>query len=151
VTTGVLDAAELQPGHRVLDVGCGQGDVTLLAARLVGPRGLALGMDESAPMIVRARRRASEAGLANVGFLHGETRTLRLSPLRFDVIVSQIALTSFAELARALRPGGRLVLVSVDPDRVDAELRRAGLVQWASARVETERTRPWLVTAAAPG
>jgi ubiquinone/menaquinone biosynthesis C-methylase UbiE len=148
VTTGVLDAALLQPGHRVLDVGCGVGDVTLLAARRVGARGLALGVDESPSKIGQARRRAYEAGLTNVGFLHGDARTLRVSPLRFDVIVSQVGLDGFANLARALQPRGRLVLMSVDPERVNAELRRAGLVQWAAARAEAERA-PWLVTAGA--
>jgi ubiquinone/menaquinone biosynthesis C-methylase UbiE len=137
VTAAVLDAAELQPGQRVLDVGCGSGDVTLLAARRVGPRGLALGVDESRSMIERARRRACEAGVTNVGFLHADARTLRVSPLRFDVIVSQLGLTGLANVARSLRPGGRLVVVNVDSELVDAELRRAGLVQRAAARAVT--------------
>jgi ubiquinone/menaquinone biosynthesis C-methylase UbiE len=153
VTKAVLEAAELQPGQRVLDVGCGHGDTTLVAARRVGARGLALGVDESAPMIERARRRACEAGLANVGFLHADARTLRFSPLRFDVIMSQRGLTSqscaFANLAGALRPGGRLVLLIIDPESIDADLQRVGLVRRAAARMEAERMTPWLVTAGA--
>lgn len=149
MTTGVLEAAEVQPGHRVLDVGCGHGDVTLLAAHRVGPRGLVLGVDESAPMIERARQRAHAAGLANVGFVHADARTHRFSPLRFDVIVNQLGPTGFANLARVLRPGGRLVFASFDPESGDAELRRAGLIQRTAARAETATTRSWLVTAAA--
>jgi ubiquinone/menaquinone biosynthesis C-methylase UbiE len=153
VTKAVLEAAELQPGHRLLDVGCGHGDITLVAARRIGPRGLALGVDESAPMIERARRRACEAGLANVGFLHADARTHRFGALRFDVIVSQRRFTghscAFANLAGALRPGGRLVLLSNDPDSIDADLQRAGLVRRAVARMEAERITPWLVTAGA--
>jgi SAM-dependent methyltransferase len=68
-TLAVLDVAEIEAGDRVLDVACGDGDTTLEAARRVGPRGLALGVDESALLVERARRRACEAGLANVGFL----------------------------------------------------------------------------------
>jgi ubiquinone/menaquinone biosynthesis C-methylase UbiE len=145
----VLDAADVQTGHRVLDVGCGQGDVALLAARRVGPRGLVLGVDASAPMIERARERAHAAGLANVGFVHADAPTHRFSPLRFDVIVSQLVPAGFANLARVLRPGGRVVFASLDPESVDAELRRAGLVQWTAARAETAPTRSWLVTAGA--
>jgi ubiquinone/menaquinone biosynthesis C-methylase UbiE len=153
VTKAVLEAAELQPGDRLLDVGCGHGDITLVAARRIGPRGLALGVDESAPKIERARRRACEAGLANVGFLHADVRTHRFSPLRFDVIVSQRRLTAqscaLANLAAALRPGGRLILLSIEPESIDADLQRVGLVRRAAARMEAERMTPWLVTAGA--
>lgn len=102
MTMRVLDAAELQQGYRVLDVGCGDGDTTLLAARRVGPRGLALGVDDSASRVERARRRASAAGLANVGFVRADARKQRFAPLRFDVVVSRLALTRVAR-ARCLR------------------------------------------------
>jgi ubiquinone/menaquinone biosynthesis C-methylase UbiE len=152
MTMGVLDAAELRPGHRVLEVGCGAGDTTLYAARRVGPRGLAIGVDDSAQMVELARRRAGEAGLANVGFVHGDARTYRFAPLRFDVVVSCRGLASCApNLAPALRPGGRLVFVSRDePDLLRANLRRAGFDQVAAARIEMEDAPVWLVSAAAP-
>ena len=83
-----------------------------------------------------------------MGFLHADARTHRFAPLRFDVIVNQLGVTGFANLAGALRPGGRLVSVSFDPESVDAELRRAGLVQCAAGRAEAEPPS-WLVTAGA--
>jgi ubiquinone/menaquinone biosynthesis C-methylase UbiE len=156
-TLVVLDVAEIEPGDRVLDVACGDGDATLHAARRVGPRGLALGVDESAPLVERARRRACEAGLANVGFLRADARTHRFAPLRFDAVVSQRGLmrwtsgAGFANLARALRPAGRIVFVSLDdPGRVGAELTRAGLVQAGARRAEVDGMPAWIVTAHAP-
>lgn len=155
MSTAVLEAAALQPGQRVLDVGCGDGDSTLHAARRVGPRGLALGVDDSASMVERARRRATAAGLANVAFVRGDVRTQRFSPLRFDIVVSHRPSTRsaaleacFPNLARALRPGGRLVFVSFDdPQHLGAELRRAGLIPRAAARRKTGGEPSWLVTA----
>jgi ubiquinone/menaquinone biosynthesis C-methylase UbiE len=156
-----LGAGDVQPGQRLLDAGCGDGDATLQAARLVGPCGLALGVDKSAPMVERARRRAGEAGLANVGFLHADARTHRFAPLRFDVILNRLALplpagddVGVANLARALRPGGRLVVVSFDePERLRARLTRAGLVQprVRSTDVRAPGEAPtWLISASAP-
>jgi ubiquinone/menaquinone biosynthesis C-methylase UbiE len=154
----VVEAAGIGAGDRVLDVACGDGDTTLHAARRVGPRGLALGVDVSAPMVERARRRAGEAGLANVGFLQADARTRRFAPLRFDVVVSQRGLMrwtpgdgGFANLARALRPGGRLVFVSLDdPGRVGAELTRAGLVPTGATRADVDGLPSWIFTAGAP-
>lgn len=144
----LLDAAELVLGHRVLDVGCEAGDTTLHAARQVGPRGLALGVSDSESMVRWARRRANEAGIANVGFLHADARTHRFAPLRFDVVLSRLGLTGLVNLARALRPHGRLVFASGDhPERVSAELTRAGLVQVEAARPDAAGLPTWLVTA----
>src|SRR5215469_2116859 len=61
----VLAAASLSPGERVADVGCGNGALTIDAARRVGPTGMALGIDISTPMLDLARRRAKEAGVGN--------------------------------------------------------------------------------------
>jgi ubiquinone/menaquinone biosynthesis C-methylase UbiE len=151
----LLDAAGLQPGARVLDVGCGMGDTTLRAARRVGPSGLALGVDASVSMLERARRRAADAGLAHVGFVHADAQTQRFAPLRFDAIVSTRGADAFADpdagfvnLARALRGGGRLSVVSRDdPNGVRAILTRAGFVDVARAYA----ARAWIVSAAAPG
>jgi ubiquinone/menaquinone biosynthesis C-methylase UbiE len=153
----VLDAARLDRGHRVLEIGCGEGDATLDAARRVGSRGLALGVDDSVSMIERARRRAAEAGLANVGFLHADARAHRFAPLRFDVVLSRFGLTRsgredgrYAHLTSALRPGGRMVFVSLDgPDRVRPELARAGLAQSRATPTEVDGEPVWIVTAGA--
>jgi len=132
----VLDAAGLRPGARVLDVGCGRGDATLAAACRVGPSGLVLGVDASLPPLEDARRRAADAGLGHVGFVHGDAQTQRFAALRFDVIIGARGLDVFADadagvtnLTRALRGGGRLALTAPDdPTRVRAILQRAGLV-----------------------
>jgi ubiquinone/menaquinone biosynthesis C-methylase UbiE len=132
----LLDAAGLQPGARVLDIGCGRGDTTLEAARRVGPSGLALGVDDSLDVLEEARRRAADAGLAHVGFVHADAQTQRFAPLRFDAIVSRRPRQVFADpragftnLHGALRSGGRLAVVSRDePDGVHAVLARVGFV-----------------------
>lgn len=148
----LLDAAGMRAGARVLDVGCGRGDITLAAARRVGRSGLALGVDASLTVLEDARRRAATAGLGHVGFVHGDPQTQRFAPLRFDVILSAVGLDVFADadagvanLARALRGGGRLALLARD-DLVPlrAALDRAGLVDVAAAATG-------VVTATAPG
>ncbi|HAM02188.1 MAG TPA: hypothetical protein DCQ30_08160 [Acidimicrobiaceae bacterium] len=70
----LLDAAALRPGERVLDVGCGNGAVTLEAARLVGPGGEVTGLDLSGPMLGLAGRRAAEQGL-DIAFVQGDAGT----------------------------------------------------------------------------
>jgi ubiquinone/menaquinone biosynthesis C-methylase UbiE len=148
----LLDAAGLRPGARVLDVGCGAGEITLAAARGVGRSGLALGVDASLTMLENARSRAAAAGLGHVGFVHGDPQTQRFAPLRFDVIVSARGLDVFADadagvanLTRALRGGGRLAFVAQDdPASVRVALDRAGLVDVAAVATG-------VVTAAAPG
>src|SRR5260221_8106578 len=69
LTEHVLHLAGLAPGMRVLDVGCGPGDVSFLAARLVGPEGTVIGVDKSPDAVHRATQRADAAGLTNVHFL----------------------------------------------------------------------------------
>jgi hypothetical protein len=70
----VLAAASLAPGERVADVGCGNGALTIDAARRVGPTGMALGIDISTPMLDLARRRATQAGVGNVEFVEADAQ-----------------------------------------------------------------------------
>ncbi|GGV11200.1 class I SAM-dependent methyltransferase [Streptomyces spectabilis] len=114
----LLDAAALRAGEHVLDVGCGAGATTRLAARAVGP-GRALGLDLSAPMLERARARAADEGVANVSFEHGDAQVHPLAPDSFDVAISRFGVmfftdpvAAFTNVARALRPGGRVVFLS---------------------------------------
>ncbi|WP_030669576.1 class I SAM-dependent methyltransferase [Streptomyces sp. NRRL B-1347] len=114
----LLDTAALRPGEHVLDVGCGAGATTRLAARAVGP-GRALGLDLSGPMLERARARAADEGIANVSFEHGDAQVHPLAPDAFDVAISRFGImfftdpvAAFTNIARALRPGGRIVFLS---------------------------------------
>lgn len=79
----VLIAAGLQPGERVLDVGCGNGAVSLEATRSVGPGGTVIGLDLSAPMLALARRRAERQGVS-ADFVQGDAQTAALVPPRRD-------------------------------------------------------------------
>jgi SAM-dependent methyltransferase len=111
-----------QPGERVLDVGCGCGDTALAIARAVGVSGRVLGVDISAPMLARARERAAAAGLANAQFELADAQTHALPAGAFDALFSRFGVmffeapgAAFANLARALRPGGRVVFACWQP------------------------------------
>jgi SAM-dependent methyltransferase len=112
----LLTAAVLKPGEQVLDVGCGNGAVSLEAARAVGRGGRVTGVDLSALMLGVARRRAQEQRL-DVHFVQGDAQTASFDQA-FDVIVSRFGVMffddpeiAFANLATAARPGGRLCFV----------------------------------------
>src|SRR5690606_6861180 len=114
-----LDDA-LGPGEAILgrgDVGCGTGQTTRDAARAAG-EGAAVGVDLSAAMLEHARRRAAEDGLSNASFLHGDAQVHPFEPASFDLAISRTGtmffadpVAAFANVARALAPGGRLVMV----------------------------------------
>jgi ubiquinone/menaquinone biosynthesis C-methylase UbiE len=110
-------AWDISHDDRVLDIGCGSGQTTREAARLA-TAGSALGVDLSAPMIERGRALAEAEGLRNVTFVHADAATHPLSPEEFDVVISRFGTMffadpapAFANIARALRPGGRLVMM----------------------------------------
>jgi SAM-dependent methyltransferase len=104
----------------VLDVGCGSGATTAAAAVAVGPTGRVTGVDVSAPLLAAARGRAERAGVADrVGLLTADAQTHDFEPASFDAVVSRFGLmlfddprAAFANLAGALRPGGRLAFVT---------------------------------------
>lgn len=109
-------AAGVGRRDHVLDVGCGTGSTTRHAAR-AATGGTALGVDVAAPAIERARALARAEGLANVTFEVGDAQVHALPRARFDVAISRFGTMFFADpvaaftnLARALRPGGRLVM-----------------------------------------
>jgi arsenite methyltransferase len=108
-------AGELAAGERVVDVGCGAGLDTLIAARMVGAGGTVIGVDMTPAMIDRARAAAAAAGAANMELREGYAEELPVADGWADVVISNGVLNlapdkpaAFAELARVLRPGGRL-------------------------------------------
>jgi SAM-dependent methyltransferase len=103
-------------GQRILDIGCGLGDVSMLVARLVGPTGVVVGVDNDANIIAKAKARAAEAGLRNVNFMESEVGRIAASE-RFDAIVGRLILqfvpnpgAVVRSLAGQLRPGGVLAI-----------------------------------------
>jgi SAM-dependent methyltransferase len=112
ITEGFFREAGIGPGQRVLDLGSAVGDVSMLAARLVGPEGAVLGVDRDARSISRARSRCSEAGLRNVRFLECDIAQIS-SDERFDAAVGRYILqflpdpvTVLRSVSRLVRPGG---------------------------------------------
>jgi SAM-dependent methyltransferase len=105
----------LAPGERVVDVGCGAGFDSLLAARMVGAAGAVVGVDMTPAMLAKAREGAAAAGLANVTFHEGYAEALPVPDGWADVVISNGALNlvpdkaaALAEMARVLKQGGRL-------------------------------------------
>jgi arsenite methyltransferase len=107
--------AELSEGEVVLDLGSGGGIDVLLSARRVGPAGVAYGLDMTDEMLALARKNAAEAGAQNVHFLKGTIEEIPLPAESVDVVISNCVINLsvdkpqvFREIARVLRPGGRV-------------------------------------------
>ena len=159
--------ADLREGETVLDLGSGAGIDVLLSAKRVGPRGTAYGLDMTAEMLERAERNAREAGITNARFLEGLIEEIPLPDASVDVVISNCVVNLspekdrvFAEIARVLRPGGRLGITDVvAEDRLTAAERaergsfvgciagaqsvseyRVGLAAAGLAKIEVELT-----------
>jgi arsenite methyltransferase len=123
--------AELRPGEVVLDLGSGGGIDVLLSARRVGPTGIAYGLDMTDEMLALAQRNAAAAGIRNAIFLKGEIEQIPLPAASIDVVISNCVVNLstdkpavLAEVARVLRPGGRIGISDVvAEDRLDAYAR----------------------------
>ena len=114
----LLDQAAIDTQDHVLDVGCGTGETTRDAARAASA-GSALGVDLSSRMLDHARRRAAEEGLANATFAQADAQVHAFEPASFDVAISRTSamffgdhVAAFRNVGSALRPGGRLLLVT---------------------------------------
>lgn len=115
----LFDAVSLQPGERVLDIGCGAGSTSFFAAQQVEPDGKVLGVDISPPLLDLARERADRNGVENVDFIRADAQVHDLGSGEWDAAISKFGVmffedpdAAFANIARALRPGGRLAFVA---------------------------------------
>jgi ubiquinone/menaquinone biosynthesis C-methylase UbiE len=143
LTEDVLRRAGIGEGMTVLDVGCGVGDVSLLAARLVGSSGAVLGIDRSPEAVATATRRAQSAGQAHVRFAAGSVDEFHTQE-KFDAIIGRLILMYLDDRAATLR-------------RLAGCLRRGGIVAFQEMVMPQTRTAPegpqfrrcreWLVAA----
>jgi SAM-dependent methyltransferase len=117
-----MEALAPAAGERVLDIGCGCGQTTLALAQRVGPQGSVLAVDISRPMLAVARRRAADQGLSQVSLIEADAQTHAFAPggqdaafSRFGVMFFEDPTGAFANIRKALRPGGRLAFVCWRP------------------------------------
>jgi arsenite methyltransferase len=126
-----LRHASIDPGETILDLGCGAGIDTILAAGRTGPSGRVVGLDFLPEMLERTARAAAEAGLDNVEVLEGEMEAIPLPDGSVDHIVSNGVLNlsprkarALLECARVLRPGGKLTVsdLTMDEEELPPEI-----------------------------
>jgi arsenite methyltransferase len=124
--------AELSEGEVVLDLGSGGGIDVILSARRVGPTGTAYGLDMTDEMLALARRNAADAGARNVHFLKGVIEQIPLPAESVDVVISNCVINLsvdkpavLAEIARVLRPGGRIGISDIVADDALSPAERA--------------------------
>ena len=143
--------ADLHDGETVLDLGSGGGIDVILSAKRVGPTGTAYGVDMTDEMLALAQRNAQEAGVRNVHFLKGVIEQIPLPAESVDVVISNCVInlstdkpSVLTEMARVLRPGGRIgVSDVVAEDHLSADERAArgsyvGCIAGALSRSEYE-------------
>ncbi|HEY7259412.1 MAG TPA: methyltransferase domain-containing protein [Gaiellales bacterium] len=127
----------LEPGEDVLDLGCGAGTDTLVAAQMVGQAGSVTGIDMTPDMVAKARRSAGAMGVAHVEIVEGSVERLPFEDATFDVVISNGVIdlipdkdAVFAGIMRVLRPGGRIQLADVTIQRPVSEEGKRNIDLW---------------------
>jgi arsenite methyltransferase len=128
----------LRPGETVLDLGSGPGLDALLAAKQVGPTGRVIGVDMTPEMLERARATAARAGVSHVEFRQGRLESLPVEDASVDAVTSNCVINLvpdkaavFREVARVLRPGGRVVVSDIVLERPLPEAVAEDMLAWA--------------------
>jgi arsenite methyltransferase len=136
-TGNPFSLGELYPGETVVDVGCGAGIDSLIAAGMVGPEGSVVGVDMSPDMLDKARRAAHEAGRDNVEFRPGYGEELPVESGWANVVISNGVLNlmpdksaALAQMHRVLAPGGRLQIGDILVQRAVPEGAKRDIDLW---------------------
>jgi SAM-dependent methyltransferase len=127
----------LDRGERILDLGCGAGTDSLIAAQMVGAEGSVAGIDMTAQMLEKARAAVVEMGVENVEFVEGEIERLPFLDESFDVVISNGVIdlvpdkdAVFSEIHRVLRPGGRIQIADVTIQQPVSEEGKRNIDLW---------------------
>jgi arsenite methyltransferase len=136
-TGNPFSLGELHPGERVVDVGCGAGIDSLIAAKKVAPDGRVIGVDMTPSMLKKARQAAEEAGLESVEFREGYAEALPVEDSWADVIISNGVLNlmpdkdaALQEMSRMLKPGGRLQIGDIQVQKAVPESAKRKIDLW---------------------
>jgi arsenite methyltransferase len=136
-TGNPFSLGELKPGERIIDVGSGAGIDSLIAARMVAPNGQVMGIDMTPAMLEKASWASEESGLQNVAFRMGYAEALPVEDGWADVVISNGVLNllpdkeaALREMARVLRPGGRLQIGDILVQKALADEDRARIDLW---------------------
>jgi arsenite methyltransferase len=136
-TGNPFSMGELAPGEHVVDVGCGAGIDSLIAAKMVGPSGAVVGVDMTPSMLDKASTNAAVAGFTNTRFHQGLAESLPVDDGWADVVISNGVLNLFPdkfaalqEMARALRPGGRLQIGDILVEKAVGEKGKRNIDLW---------------------
>ena len=137
LTRRLFEDAGIRPGMKLLEVGCGAGDVALLLAELVGPAGAVVGVDNNPAILETARQRVRVAGFPQVSFINGDILTVALDD-NFDAVVGRLILVHTQDKVALLRkvrthvrPGGLVVFQEPDHTHPIATEPRARLFEQA--------------------
>ena len=124
---------EIQPGDRVLDIGCGAGVDTIIAAMMVGTHGSVMGIDVVPEMVRRAEKNRRQVGADNLKFLEADAATLDVGDNSLDVVISNGVFNLIPEkgealktIFRILKPAGRLMMadqIALGPVEKDLKAR----------------------------